>query len=321
MGSNPPLDVVARILHLNARNTAMREKSVWLSDRVLRFSHELVVTAQVGGFLLEKNMPSASFEPAKDVAVSDVAIAMQYAERLTNLNVQSCLSCVWSLSRAIDRTSATSTKDSIGGSVVHPSPIVDDISPLPPRTTTLVIRNAGMRTGMPNLRDWLLSFWPPNGSYNFFYVPRTVNKRRWCNYAFINFVSHEAALAFRAQWHGRSLGEHTKKTLSIGAASVQGLGGALRLSRRRHWDPDQEHIWPTVYDGVVKLDFQEVLAWFSWMDDGSPPSGPIVEGTGLSQNRLEPLRECSVDAGTAPESAWSRFGNAVLDKVSGAKGA
>jgi hypothetical protein len=73
------------------------------------------------------------------------------------------------------------------------------------------------------------------GSYNLLYVPYDHRRRRTIGFAFINFISHQAMLEFRAKWRGQLLlREANARRLDIGAAGVQGLeANILRLRKSK----------------------------------------------------------------------------------------
>jgi len=79
-------------------------------------------------------------------------------------------------------------------------------------------------------KEELLQEWPPDGTFNFLYLPFNRRLKRAAGYCFVNFTSHEAALTFCSQWHNKllSAGNGTGKRLSIAAAEVQGLEANLQ---------------------------------------------------------------------------------------------
>jgi len=77
----------------------------------------------------------------------------------------------------------------------------------------------------------------------------------------LNFTSHEAAVAFHRQWHGKPLRDHgTAKNLNISAADVQGLEENVRhlfasnISRVKNIK-----FLPSVFNGIQEVPFAEVL--------------------------------------------------------------
>lgn len=97
--------------------------------------------------------------------------------------------------------------------------------------TTLMIRN------VPVLytRELLSEEWPSFGTYDFLYLPYSCSTQRNLSYAFMNFTSEAAALAFVQQWHKKRLPLYTsRKPLNISFADVQGLDANLwELKKKR----------------------------------------------------------------------------------------
>mmetsp|Transcript_8792 Transcript_8792/g.10002 ORF Transcript_8792/g.10002 Transcript_8792/m.10002 type:complete len:171 (-) Transcript_8792:103-615(-) len=99
--------------------------------------------------------------------------------------------------------------------------------------TTLMIRNVPLAYTVQDL----LSLWPPKDSYDYLYLPQDSNRIRTTSYAFINFKTHQKALDFNEQWHGRFMPHHkAPKSLSITVARTQGL--RENLSRLSSMDLD-----------------------------------------------------------------------------------
>lgn len=74
----------------------------------------------------------------------------------------------------------------------------------------------------------LLEMWPAEGSYNLLHLPYCHKQQSNTGKAFVNCVSHEAALAFQARWQGVLLGPRGKvKALDIGTAEHQGFNEYL----------------------------------------------------------------------------------------------
>jgi hypothetical protein len=97
--------------------------------------------------------------------------------------------------------------------------------------TTLVIRNIPARCSQAHL----MKTWPARGSYNMLYLPYNIRQHHTMGYAFVNFISVEAAQQFRAKWHGFDLvPEAQTKRLDIGDAKVQGLYNNLVIVMRSH---------------------------------------------------------------------------------------
>jgi hypothetical protein len=96
---------------------------------------------------------------------------------------------------------------------------------LPCHVTTLNIRNIPSSLSQVAI----MKIWPSAGSYDLLYLPYNHRQRRSIGYAFINFLTHEALLEFRAKWHGQVLlpEEADCQPLEVGLASVQGLRANL----------------------------------------------------------------------------------------------
>jgi len=97
--------------------------------------------------------------------------------------------------------------------------------------TTLMIRN------VPVLytRDMLAAEWANEGTYDFLYLPYCCNSQKNLSYAFLNFTSATAALAFVQKWQKKRLARFSsRKPLNISFADVQGLEpNLLELKKKR----------------------------------------------------------------------------------------
>jgi hypothetical protein len=92
-------------------------------------------------------------------------------------------------------------------------PIASDIH-------TLIIKKIPARIAPSNL----LELWPAYQSYNLLYLPYNHRTRRTVGFVIVNFVSNEAAVAFRQRWQGQFLlHESSVKNLDICVAEVQGF--------------------------------------------------------------------------------------------------
>lgn len=108
----------------------------------------------------------------------------------------------------------------------------------------------------------LMHEWPPHESYNFLYLPRHLKRRRPLGFAFINFVSPDAALAFFERWNGKHLKFHSEsaRPLYIREAERQGLFATLRhLKLNPAPQMSIERYRPVVIDGTTRLNFDRVL--------------------------------------------------------------
>lgn len=128
---------------------------------------------------------------------------------------------------------------------------------LPPGATTLVVRNIPARY----TKEKLLLEWPPDGSFDLIHIPYNIDEQRSVGYAFINCVSHEAALAFQTRIHGTYLRQGYGKHLDVIAAEVQGLQATLELfgSTRKLQKGLFEELLPALFEGKVQLSSSQVL--------------------------------------------------------------
>lgn len=128
---------------------------------------------------------------------------------------------------------------------------------LAPGVTTLTIRNVPARYTM----DELIAEWGPGCSYDFVHLPLVPAEQRSKGYAFVNFTSPEAALAFQARWHGQRLAQRTRtRTLDVVAAPVQGYWANLQLIRRSLANDSQSDAnLPATFRGGVRLDTRAEL--------------------------------------------------------------
>jgi len=129
---------------------------------------------------------------------------------------------------------------------------------LEPGTTTLMIRNVPARYDQPRL----IQEWPPNGAYDFLYLPST-RKGFSRGYVFLNFVSPEHALLFQQQWHGGRLSSHgTTKHLDISAARAQGIAANLKdILGGADWNTWIQHAStvPLIFNGTQSIDVESVV--------------------------------------------------------------
>jgi len=123
------------------------------------------------------------------------------------------------------------------------------------RATTISVRNIPARYD----QNKLLQEWPPDGSYDFLYLPHNYHTHKSVGYAFINFVSHEDAVAFIRQWNRKVLVRHGgNKKLDICWAEVQGLKGNLLHYRKSKLGRSDKY-QPAAFRGRVRLDFVKLL--------------------------------------------------------------
>jgi len=141
-------------------------------------------------------------------------------------------------------------------------------SSIAPGATTLVIRNIPARY----TKELLMQEWPPDGTYDFLFLPFSFKLRRTAGYAFINFQSHGAAVAFHKQWHGKSLRDQgTARKLSVSAAGVQGLEENVRHVFALNGNRVQKtKFLPSVFNGVHEVPYAEVLEKMNLSDIDGP---------------------------------------------------
>jgi len=138
---------------------------------------------------------------------------------------------------------------------------------------TLVVRNVPWSYNQEDL----LAEWPPDGTYDYFHLPYHFNQDRPLGFAYINFVTYEAAAAFMQKWHGRFLSHRSgRSTLHIAVAKVQGRGPNLARigGHKLHTLPEPRYL-PVLLDGCRRLDAREVLAEMGGFGATSE-SGPYV---------------------------------------------
>lgn len=179
-----------------------------------------------------------------------------------------------------------------------------------PWVTTVIIRNIPTRC----TQDILLTYWPPDGSYDFLFFPYSVKQRRPSKYVFINFTSQEAKVAFYSRWNRQFLSEKTEKPLDIGVARIQGLEANIRY----HKDAGitRRKLQPIILRGSSMVSHRPSEGANSAQEDpgasgrrpfeqepSAIPSPPAVTGSrGMAMDATTPVTE----AGT-PESFLLRF--------------
>jgi len=124
--------------------------------------------------------------------------------------------------------------------------------------TTLVVRNIPAKYSA----EMLLQEFPPDGSYDFFYLPYSFQKMTVAGYLFINFISSAEASAFYSQWHGRPLcRQGSSAKLNIGVADVQGLEeNVCQLIKRNIKRIKNPKFLPSVFDGLQEVPFSEFVS-------------------------------------------------------------
>jgi len=139
------------------------------------------------------------------------------------------------------------------GTLSKSSPLSPSISSIG-GATTLVVRNIPAKFS----KDMLMQELPPDGTYDFFYLPFNFKKMKIAGYLFLNFRSNAAASAFYSKWHGQSLPGCSTK-LNIGVAEVQGLEENVRqLINRNIKRVKNPAFLPAVFDCLQEVPFAEV---------------------------------------------------------------
>lgn len=121
---------------------------------------------------------------------------------------------------------------------------------------TLMVRNIPARY----TQESLLNEWVPDGSFDILYAPMNVDLCCSKGYCFLNFVSHEAALAFQKRVHGQRLKHQKGKALNVCAAVVQGWeDNILSFRERKLANTPFLEMLPALFEGKERLSVEEVL--------------------------------------------------------------
>jgi len=174
------------------------------------------------------------------------------------------------------RAVASDDEDEISNLPVPPGSNTKPARTLPTGVTTIVVRNIPARFS----QEKLMEVWPPDGSYNLFYLPYSFQRRRRSGIAFINMVSHEAAVEFTARWHGQKVADiGSSKRLDISVAEIQGFAGNLKhLKASNIRRISNQHFLPMAFKGTKKLDFKALLAQENLEEfDGERLESAVVE--------------------------------------------
>lgn len=159
-------------------------------------------------------------------------------------------------------TSPPSSPSMLASAIIEPGVALQTVGD---DVRTLIIRNIPARC----TQGKLLSLWPPKGVYNILHLPYSQTQHRTLGYAFVNFVSKEAMLAFCEKWHGSILvpGSGTKR-LSVALAEVQGFDGNIRhmkCNAKIRNIKSKRHMPVIINADGTFADFREVMK--NW-DDG-----------------------------------------------------
>jgi len=140
--------------------------------------------------------------------------------------------------------------------------------------TTLMIRN------IPQMytQEELMLEWPNNGTYDFFYLPMNAKGIPNKTYAFINFTSPEAALAFKTKWDKKRLQRlQARRTLNVSCADVQGRDANLwQLRRGQQWRLKHKDGQPHICDNGVQISLAQAMRKLK-SDDAARQQGSLGE--------------------------------------------
>lgn len=130
------------------------------------------------------------------------------------------------------------------------------LRPIPPGAVSLMVRNIPWAYS----QEELLEEWIPDGSFNYLHLPFNRALARPIGYAYINFTSNEALMAFQDQWHGRFLARHHwRKPLDIAAARAQGFDANMVLLEGNVDSLEEAGFLPMVFDGLRRVDARDAL--------------------------------------------------------------
>lgn len=120
------------------------------------------------------------------------------------------------------------------------------------KVTALVVRNIPARYN----QERMLQEWVPDGTFNLLYVPYNIEEGRSKGYAYLNFTTHQNALAFQLRWHGRRFEKMDRcKHLDVATATRQGVRANLELLRGRDIAKlGRRGCLPVVFDGRRPVD-------------------------------------------------------------------
>jgi len=152
---------------------------------------------------------------------------------------------------------------------------------------TLMVRNIPMRY----TQDMLLVEWPPQGSYDFLYLPICIDKKRNASFAFVNFVTREAAQAFYRRWHKQRLEHYSaRKPLDISPADVQGREeNLLQIMRNKTFRIRNAHFQPAIFEGNERVSmeaFFEKRGIVSTHSKGSTAQGQLPHADDMAETML-----------------------------------
>jgi len=128
---------------------------------------------------------------------------------------------------------------------------------IPHGVTTLIIRNVPARYS----KEKIMQEWPPDGTYDFLYLPFCFKQKRYAGVAFVNFTTHEAAVHFHGRWNNKSLRyKGTSKRLRIGVSEAQGLEQNLEhLVTHNISRIQQSKFLPSAFNGTEEVPLEGLL--------------------------------------------------------------
>lgn len=150
---------------------------------------------------------------------------------------------------------------------------------------TLMVRNIPVRY----TQDMLLKEWPSQGSYDFLYLPICIDRKRNASFAFVNFTSAEAALAFQARWQKQRLEQYSsRKSLDISPADVQGRDeNLLQIVRNKTFRIRNLHFQPAIFIGSERISMEDFLVSMNWQSKGAKLQASRDEGKELASTVSE----------------------------------
>jgi len=141
------------------------------------------------------------------------------------------------------------------------------LNALEPSVTTLSVRSIPFKTSQEDL----IALWPPTWGYDFIHLPYSFKQRRPAGYAFLNFISNEAAQRFYNEWEGKHFTTNGRtKALSINAAHLQGsLANLEHLQTQGIGEVLNHKYLPALYYGTDRICFRAVLRELEVMQNGA----------------------------------------------------
>jgi hypothetical protein len=141
---------------------------------------------------------------------------------------------------------------------------------------TLMVRNVPVKY----TQDMLLEEWPHHDSYDFLYLPICIDRKRNTSFAFVNFVSTEAAFAFYVRWHKKRLEHfHSRKPIDISPAVVQGRDANLvQIFRNKTFRIRNSHFQPAIFENNKRVSMPELFNSPAMLRSGPLPGqqgGPV----------------------------------------------